>query len=258
MTLGKTVLRGAAGLALLVGVSVASPAAAGSVYAVSNGTNNNGTSHAFWLPPGDDDAAPGTHYHWVASSNPTLTFDGTSWANSATAVLRGQIQQATSGSPNSPIPGGSVFDVEMHFDSGQSLAAWTDPGNGGSYKNENGTSLADVMGWQIFRLNEAPGVLNRLTRVSGPGQAVIDLSIYKPNMLGFQVGIGASMKQPNDVLGASSWISYTDTVTDPTRGIQRRGDINIELAAATVPTPSAALGSLAMLGLLGCRRRRKV
>lgn len=237
----------AAAFALLIVATAASPAVADSTYALSNATNGDGTSHAFWLPPDNDPAAPGTYYHWVTSSNPTLTFNGSSWANSTSAVMTGQIQEATGSSPNSPISGGSIFDVELHFTNGVGYDDWT-----GDIKNENGTSSANVQGWQIFTLDNT--MTNQLSLVSGPGQSIIPLGLFQPSgmTLGFQVGIGASMKSPNDVLGASGWVSYTDTEADP--DVVRRGDINIELTV--VPTPSAALGSLALFGLLGVRPRR--
>ena len=224
-----------------------SDAVADSVYFASNATNGNGSSHAFWIP---GDAAPGTYYHWVPSSTPTLTFNGAGWDSSTTAVLTGQIVQ-TDG--HNPVAGGTVFDVKMHMVGGHSYADWTTT-MGNDIKNENSTPQSSVNGWKFFTLD--PNAVNKLTVVSGSGSD-INLDLFSPpsKTLGIQIGLGASMKHPNSVLGASSWLD--------THGDEEHGDMNIELTAVPsqtqiVPTPTAALGTLAMLGFMGLRRRRNI
>ncbi|MEM9346854.1 MAG: PEP-CTERM sorting domain-containing protein [Planctomycetota bacterium] len=206
------------------------------IYSLSDVENYDDKWHAIILPPADS-GAPGLHYTWIDGSDPTLTFDGTSWEDSTTAVMRGQVIQAYPG-PDTP----TAYDLELHFHNGQSFDDWlSTPGH--DFKNEADTSEANYTAWRMFTLNEAE--TNQLTRLSGPGVEVISIELKMADVLAFQVGIGADMKDP-DTLGASAWVLHQDA--------QYSGDINVGLTL--VPEPTSLAYGLAVLGALGLRRRR--
>lgn len=231
-------LRCALGLSLAFSLLIATPSDAASIYELSDVQNADGTWHAFLLPPSGS-GAPGEHYLWVPGSSPTLTFDTASWEDATTAVLRGQIIQDLGTGPGTP----AVYDVEMHFNNGQSFADWMQtPGH--DFKNENNTSPANYTAWRMFTLNKAE--TNQLTLVSGPGVNPISLILNMEDVLPLQVGIGADMKNPN-TLGASSWVLHQDDLY--------AGDINAGLTFV-VPEPTSLAYGLAALAALGLRRRR--
>jgi len=193
-------------------------------------------THPFFLP-GSEENTPGTYYRWFSSPQATLETD-TTWETATTARLTGQIFSDTTPT--------TYWNVDIQFVNGRSFDDFTN--DGGVAKVENNTPVADVQNWRFFEL----GNTAQLTFVAGPGgqEPVLNLEFFDLRYI-FQVGIGASNKQPNDILGASAWIANING-TPWTNGTHALGDINITL---TIPEPISATFFVGP-ALLLLRRRR--
>ena len=231
----KSVLIGSLSAAVMCG-SVATMSEAAMVFEAGDTS-----THAFFLP-GNDASTPGTYWRWFDTPQATLTTEPDSWETATAATLEGQIF-------NEEDPG-TFYDVEIEFVNGRSFDEFN--GVDGFAKVENDTPSSDVENWRFFDLGDTA----QLTYASGPGGAeeTINIEFFKLNYV-FQVGIGASNKFPNDVLGASAWIANADGTPWSFGGNDvDTADINITLVP--VPEPTAA-ALIALPALAALRRRRQ-